>query len=291
MSPTESSLDDVVRAMIRGAAAQVLDTEQAALADEPDGVHRHRTRVRRLRSILAMLRDQLEPGPAQKIRGQLREWGTQLGTVRDAEVVAAETETAMTDAGIDDEALRRRLVDAPTAEYAQRHARLVRLREQPRAEARMRDLRSFAADPALADVGGDVTEVLSGVLRREARRVTKAAKRLDGSMDGLHDVRKAGRRLRYAAEAVVASGPGELADVAKSAAKAGSHLHDVLGNHRDAVALAERLERAKVRASRAGEPVGGYDRMIAAAQERADARMSQLDDAVARVRAASAGLS
>jgi CHAD domain-containing protein len=154
----------------------------------------------------------------------------------------------------------------------------------------MRDLRAFAADPALADVGGDVAEALTAVLRREARRVTKAAKRLDGSMDGLHDVRKAGRRLRYAAEAVVASGPEELSDPAKSAAKAGSHLHDVLGDHRDAVALAQRLERARVRAARAGEPVGGYDRMIAAAGERADARLSQLDGAVARVRAASADL-
>ncbi|MFG6446595.1 CHAD domain-containing protein [Microbacterium sp. P07] len=291
MATPENTLDEVVRTMIRTAAGRVLDTEQAALADEPDGVHRHRTRVRRFRSILAMLGDQLEPGPTQRVRGQLREWGTQLGTVRDAEVVAAETDAAMKAEGIDDEALRRRLVDEPLAEYARRHARLVRLRDQPRAEARMRDLHTFAAHPPLVDTDLDAVTAFTAVLRKEVRRVKKAASRLDGSLESLHDVRKAGRRLRYAAEAVVAAGPASLADAAAVAAKAGSHLHDVLGGHRDAVALAERLDRARVRASRAGESVAGYERMMATAVERADARLSQLDDALAQVRAASAALS
>ena len=277
--------------MVRAAAGEVLDTEQAALADEPDGVHRHRTRVRRFRSILALLRDELPTAPSRRLRRQFRAWGTQLGTVRDAEVLAAEAEEAMAGAGVDDEAIRRRLADEPLADYARRHARLVRLSEEPRARERMRELHAFSIEPPLTGGERDVDEVLSAVLAREIRRVRKTAKRRDGSMERLHDVRKAGRRLRYAAEAIVAHGPAGLADAAATAAKAGSRLHDVLGDHRDAVALIERLTRAKVRASRAGESTRGYDRMIEAASERADTRLGQLDDALARVKAASDDLS
>ena len=287
MVPPHESLGDVARSMIRGAAGAVLDAEAAALADEPDGVHALRTRVRRLRSILSLLRDHLDDPRSARLRVQLREWGSQLGTVRDAEVLAAEAATALADADIDDDAMRRRLVDEPLADYARLHARLVVLSEQPRAKARMRELHAFAADPPLVGAGAEATQALTAVLRREVRRVRKAAKRRDGSMDRLHDVRKAGRRLRYAAEAIGEAGPVALADAAASMAKAGSRLHDVLGDHRDAVALAARLERARVRAGRAGEATEGYDRLIASATERADTRRGQLDRALRRVRSAS----
>lgn len=287
MPSEERSFSEMAAAMVRAAVADVLETEAAALADAPDGVHRHRTRVRRLRGILAMLRRDLPPETTDRVRVQLREWGTQLGTVRDAEVLVAEAEASLTEAEVDDEALRRRLIERPAAEYAARHARLVRLHQQPRARARTSELHAFAAGIAPSERGAGA---FADILGREARRVRKAAKRLDGSLDRLHDVRKAGRRLRYAAEAVVAEGPPDLADAAKAAAKAGSHLHDVLGDHRDALALAERLRRARVRASRAGEPVEGYDRMIAAAEERAHSRLAHLDDALKRVRTSSKAL-
>ncbi len=281
------SLGEVARSMVRGAAGAVLDAEQAALADEPDGVHALRTRVRRLRSILSLLREHLDDRRSQRLRVPLREWGSQLGTVRDAEVLAAEAASALAAAGIDDDAMRRRLVEEPLADYARLHARLVALSEQPRAKERMRELHAFAADPPLVGVDADATGALTAVLRREARRVRKAAKRLDGSMERLHDVRKAGRRLRYAAEAIGEAGPATLTDAAASAAKAGSRLHDVLGDHRDAVVLAARLERSRVRAARAGEATEGYDRLIAAATARAMRRRGQLDRALRRVRDAS----
>ena len=101
MVPPHESLGDVARSMIRGAAGAVLDAEAAALADEPDGVHALRTRVRRLRSILSLLRDHLDDPRSARLRVQLREWGGQLGTVRDAEVLAAEAATALADADID----------------------------------------------------------------------------------------------------------------------------------------------------------------------------------------------
>lgn len=287
MSSPDASFSDLAAAMIRAAAAGVLDTEDAAIADAPDGIHRHRTRVRRLRSILAALRPYLDEAAAQRLRVSFREWGTQLGTVRDAEVMAADAAEALERAGIADEEIRQRLVEEPRSEHARRHARLLEVRNLPRAGSRMSDLRAFALEPRLGDPGEDTEKVLAGMLRHEARRVRRAAKRADGTLDRYHDLRKAGRRLRYIAEAVREVGPGSLAAVAQELGEAGSHLHDVLGTHRDALALAERVARTRVRAARAGESIDAYDRLLADAEERAESRLRKTDAAVARVRAAS----
>ena len=288
MVDAEPTLNSVVSRMLRTAAAGVVDTEAAALTDEPDGVHQHRTRVRRLRSVLALVRDQVDSVAARRLRVEFREWGRQLGTVRDAEVAAIDADTAMTAAGIDDEAMRRRIVDAPTLEYSSLHARLVRLREQGRGEARMRELHTLVAAPVTAE--GDAADVLAGLLAREVHRVKRAATHTDESPDQFHELRKAGRRLRYAAEAVAEAGPASLVDASTALGKAGKHLHNLLGEYRDAVALADRLERTQGRAGRAGEATEGYDRMIADASENARERLGAVDEAVDRVRSAASDL-
>src|SRR6185312_6321014 len=56
---------------VRTAAAEVEETAAAALADEPDGVHQHRVRVRRLRSVLAGFRDRLDRETADGMRARL----------------------------------------------------------------------------------------------------------------------------------------------------------------------------------------------------------------------------
>ena len=81
--------EDVVTAVLRTAADDVVRTRNAALADEPDGVHQHRVRVRRLRSILAGFRGSLDTRTADLLRVRYAEWGRELGVVRDIEVRAA----------------------------------------------------------------------------------------------------------------------------------------------------------------------------------------------------------
>src|SRR6478735_7040916 len=96
---------------VRTAAEEVEETTAAALADEPDGVHQHRVRVRRLRSVLAGFRDSLDGPAADDVRARFREWGGELGVVRDMEVRAEVAETELAAAGIADPAMIHRLVD------------------------------------------------------------------------------------------------------------------------------------------------------------------------------------
>ncbi len=127
------------------------------------------------------------------------------------------------------------------------------------------------------------------VARHEARRVRKAAKRSDGTIGSLHAVRKAGRRLRYVAEALHDADPDAFGGVEQLAA-AGERLHDTLGDHRDEVIFIERLGRARAQASRAAERVEHYDELIARSEDRARDSLSGLDDALTAVKAASAAL-
>ncbi|WP_344400196.1 CHAD domain-containing protein, partial [Promicromonospora sukumoe] len=67
---------------------RVHDGVPAALADEPDAVHRLRTSVRRLRNVLAAFKRYLDRDAAAELRSRLKELGDVLGKARDLEVRA-----------------------------------------------------------------------------------------------------------------------------------------------------------------------------------------------------------
>ena len=282
--------DDVIRSIIRTTADKLITTQSAAIADAPDGVHQHRTHVRRLRSVLAAFRDQLDEPAARDLRVQFREWGQQLGVVRDFEVQAEVAESALEDLGIEDAEMRTRLVDAQRQAHAKAHVRLCKLHEGPRSIARMAALEAFAADPPLTTKADARVHKLAAVAKREARRVRRAAKRANGSIESLHAVRKAGRRLRYVAEALHAAVPDQFGADFEELAEAGEDVHDALGDHRDELIFIERLELARAQAGRAGERVEQYDALIARAADRADESLAGLDAALDRVRAAAAAI-
>lgn len=281
---------DVIRSIMRMTADRLTASESDAIADAPDGVHQHRTDVRRLRSVLAGFRIYLDQSAAHDLRVQFAEWGGQLGIVRDIEVRAEVALAAMNDLGIDDAELRARLVDDEYEDYARAHGRLRELHDGPRSEARMAALRAFAADPPVTGTAHSKATALTKVARAEVRRVKRAAKRSDGSIESLHEVRKAGRRLRYVAEALHEADPGAFGDDFEELAAAGEDVHDALGDHRDELIFIDRLEIARARAGRDGERVEHYDDLIDRAQERAKDSLDGLGAALHRVRKAASAL-
>lgn len=285
-----ATADAVTRSIIRAAADRLTASLPGAIDDVPDGVHQHRTSVRRLRSVLAGFRDHLDEPAAHDLRVQFAEWGQQLGVVRDVEVRADVATEAMDDLGIDDPPMRARLIDAEREEYARAHARLRELYEGPRSSARMAALERFASDPVTTTDAETPAGRLTAVARHEARRVRKAGKRSDGSIETLHDVRKAGRRLRYVAEALHEAAPEVFGDDCAALADAGEAVHDTLGSHRDELIFVEHLELARAQAGRAGEGVENYDVLIARASERAKKSLAGLDEALKHVRKAAAAL-
>ena len=64
--PNEApTADDVIRSILRMTADRLTASQSDAIADAPDGVHQHRTDVRRLRSVLAGFRTYLDESAAR----------------------------------------------------------------------------------------------------------------------------------------------------------------------------------------------------------------------------------
>ncbi|MBT2498346.1 CHAD domain-containing protein [Agromyces sp. ISL-38] len=277
--------------------------EPAAIADEPDAVHQLRTQVRRLRSVVAAYAPLFDASAARALRRTYGQFGKELGTVRDIEVRAqvAERElreaSAASDASLDAagfaadaiEAVRARLIESELAAHRLAHTRFAARQRMPRAAARRVEVAVFLAAPPLTPLAAEpATGVLGDLVEREARRALRRAAHLTPSADQerLHAVRKAGRRLRYAAEAVTEEPVVLFDERVRSLATAGEQLHDLLGDHRDEVLFAEHVRRSAAHAAHDGESIVAFDRLAEAAERRAADRLGRLDDVVRDLRRA-----
>ncbi|MGI9825327.1 CHAD domain-containing protein [Agromyces sp. Marseille-Q5079] len=281
-----------VIAALGAAGARMRGLEASARADEPDAVHQLRTHVRRVRSLLAAYAPVFDAAPALALRRRFGEFGTELGVVRDIEVRMQVAERALEEASdrglIDDEAhlrlVRSRLVDAERLEYRLAHAWWLERQALPRAAAR-RD--AFDAAPPLAPAAADpASDVLAACIEREARRTVRRARRVEGAdTESLHAVRKAGRRLRYAAEAVSTEPVALFDGRVRAFAEIGDDLHDVLGDHRDEVLFADHVRRAGAHVAHEGGASLVFDRLAEAAEERAAGHLRRLPAVIAELRA------
>ncbi|GLI29144.1 hypothetical protein ARHIZOSPH14_33860 [Agromyces rhizosphaerae] len=278
---------DAVMAAVGAIAARIRELEPEARADEPDAVHQLRTHVRRLRSVLAAYRPLFDEARVEHLRRAYREFGADLGVVRDLEVRVGFAEEALDGFAGETAAMRDRLVDGPRVEYGVAHARLVELMDGARAVARAAELEAFCADPPFAP-GADAAAVpaLNGLLASEAKRAVRRARAADDSLERLHRARKAARRLRYAAEAVSAPPAEVLGDAARELGAAGERIHDLLGDQRDALVFARHARRAGAHAAHHGETAEGYDRLASAAESTAARHLAEFPDAAQELRRA-----
>ncbi|MFD4423179.1 CHAD domain-containing protein [Agromyces sp. NPDC058484] len=302
---SEADLDagTAIVAALRAIGERLDTLEPASLADEPDAVHQLRTHVRRLRSVLAVYASVFDPSVAAALRRTYGAFGKELGTVRDIEVrvqvaeralteasganrgseasdaAASVSDTASASAPAEVAAARARLIADELEAHRLAHARFAERQRMPRAVARRAALAAFLAAPPFTSLAsGPAVDVLGDLLQREARRAGERADRIDSSTgaEELHRVRKAGRRLRYASEAVTEEPVTLFGDGARALAHVGERLHDVLGDHRDEVLFAEHVRRAAAHAAHAGEPVGLLARLAEAAERRAAGRLDEL---------------
>ncbi len=279
----------LVRRIVQTASADVESTEAAALADEREGVHRHRTSVRRLRSVLTVLRRISSADGADELRDALAAWGRVLGEARDAEVRAHRAEDALAECAIDDADARRRLVGDERARYRHLHADIVTAHEGSASSRRTQLVREAGLRVEAEDV--KAKKVFRRLLRAEAARVRRAARRNDGSLERLHDVRKAARRLRHLAEAVDRAAPDLLGADVRRLGRAATRVHKRLGEHRDDMLLHERATALRSRAFTAQEATDPYDAVAALAARRAEEHLRTVPKALKKVEKAAARLS
>ena len=192
--------------------------------DDVESVHRVRTRARRIRSVL--LAYSSETPDARRLCRDLRWLGVTVGRVRDLDVIRERL------AGLD---------GAPELLDGERATAVDEVRtalDRRRARHLHRDLAALLEPARWSGLTqAPLAEVAPRVLEAERRRVLRrdrAAEHAEADRAArLHDVRKAAKRLRYAAEA---AGEPALAERAEA-------LQELLGAGNDALMTAAWLDR------------------------------------------------
>jgi CHAD domain-containing protein len=234
---------DVVRATVQTGFERILDHEYLLRFDvgDPPGHAVHQTRVaaRRLRSDLRTFRSVLDPVWVRHVRSDLRWLGTQLGRVRDADVLGQHLDLAGSPARevdgrgeLGDELLRQRRAAADELAAALRSERYLDLLDRLHAAA--------TRPPFLVTGTGRTTQpgdrasawlmpVVERPWRTLRKRVGKAGHHPTDRR--LHRIRIGAKQLRYAAEAA----EPVVGKQARRLARAAEALQTQLGDHHDAV--------------------------------------------------------
>lgn len=238
--PVLDYLDQQVARMLRRDAHVRMNRE--------DSVHQLRSVTRRIRSVLHSYRKFFEPDPVNELEAGLKALAKTLGRYRDAEVLHGRLRKSLED-------LPGSLVLGPlVAELDER----MKVREDTALAAirsrldspgyfRLLDqLDAFVEQPPVAPA------VMPGAGKATAKRVNKAAKRLAERHDAavaaavgpsrdkaFHEVRKAAKKLRFAAAAAESIHGKQATKIADAAHR----IQTILGEHQDsAVARTELLK-------------------------------------------------
>jgi CHAD domain-containing protein len=240
-----------LRAYLQAQVAALLRSDPVTRRGEGAGVHGMRVATRRMRSVLREARSLLDPAWVEETRSELTWLGGLLGDVRDSDVFAAYVRDEVARLGVGAEQGGSDLVHLISERSQPARARLAEALDSPRYLALLDRLEatreSLPVTPA--------RESLRQIVRRATRRTLRRLRRLSRSSsdDGLHDLRIASKRARYAAE-LAASGEGRRA---RRIAKRAAALQTILGEHQDAVVAEERLQSLASDATPAAAFVAG----------------------------------
>jgi CHAD domain-containing protein len=269
---TGSKAADPLLAYLAEQVEAIVTGDARVRADDDEAVHDMRVGTRRLRSHLATFRPFLDQPRTEPLRDELKWLGQELGRLRDSEV--------LTD----------RLRQITNTEPSE----LVLGPVTTRIDLEMRSRERNARESVLGTLGSDryldLLEDLHELVddppfwterppkpKRVRKQVARAFKRMDRRADavvdepqeerdiGLHELRKAAKRARYAAEAVV---PLFGNDASRAASRAEA-LQDVLGEHQDSVRSQEALRQLGVTAHLSGENGFSFGVLVGAERQRA----------------------
>jgi len=245
--------------------------------DAEDAVHQMRVATRRLRSALATFRSLFAEGSVEPLRAELKWLGEVLGRARDAEVMrrrlreAADAQPAELLVG----PVLRRIDLELRREYRDAHRAVVETLDGERYLALVAALEEFVADPPYSErAARPAKEEVPKLVRKSYRRVARAAEAVDddtssgdavGHDHPLHEVRKAAKRARYAAESVAPV----VGKPAKRLADALEDIQETLGDHQDSVVERVWLRDLGMRAHLAGENAWTFGRLHGLAEARA----------------------
>ena len=248
---------DVVLSYLSAQVAEVRRNDPLVRCDLPDAIHAMRVATRRLRSALATFRPLVDREVTDPLRDELRWLNRALGPARDTEVMHARLRAMLADepAGLTRGRARQHVDRELRADYRRTFADAVAALASPRYFALLDSLDELVASPPwTGPASKPARKLLPGLVRRDWKRLRRRVKRAaasetpDQREERLHDVRKAARRARYAAESVEPL----CGKDARRFAKLLKRLQSVLGDHHDTVVTRDRLRDLATSASRSG---------------------------------------
>jgi len=295
----QARLDAIPKAgdvVVDALAAQLAALQRADVmvrTDTADGVHQVRVACRRLRSILAAYRPVLDRERTDPVRAELQWLGQELSGTRDAEVSLEHLRALVA-------AQPPELVLGPVAARLQQAElqgetggadRALQVLGTARYLTLLDTLFDLVQHPPLTERADEqAADLVAEVLRRTVKRLrghvedAEVAERGDAPLGSppqhqdestgtaetpyelaLHEVRKAGKRVRYTAEVAAPV----LGGSAMGVVDAMKQLQDVLGDRQDTVVTREQCRRLGIAAFGAGENAWTYGRLHALEEARA----------------------
>jgi CHAD domain-containing protein len=266
---TSATVGDVLLGYLEAQVSALKAYDPMVRTDEPDALHQMRVTTRRLRSTLQSFPELFGTAQVGELIAELRWLGEELGTARDAEVLAARFEERL--AGLPAE-----LVVGPVVARVRGH--FARIGADARAAMReaLDSPRYFVLLDSVDQLLGQLPDEdkaarpARAVLPRSVRRTDKRTRRrikhafslppgqpADAGQTAdaaLHEARKAAKRARYAAEAVAPA----FGKQARRFAKRMKKVQSVLGGHQDAVIARAAARELGMTAHHEGENAFSY---------------------------------
>jgi CHAD domain-containing protein len=255
--PVDALVRGVVENALAASVIRLLRADAAVRLDEdPEGVHRARVAVRRLRSDLRTFRSLLDRGWAAALRRELKWLGDALRGVRDLDVLSERLSTTAATLAPEDRPHGERLVRRVRAERSEARGRLLADLRSARYRILLERLVEAAASPGVRaeDATRAASEAMEPLMAGPWSHLARSCRGLgeDASDGDLHAARIRAKRARYAAEALAPL----VGKPARRFAQAAEALQEVLGEHQDAVVAAAWLREAARAAPSTGLAAG-----------------------------------
>jgi CHAD domain-containing protein len=227
-------------------AIELLSAHNGAVPT-PEAVHETRKALKRLRTLVRVLEDELADEVAGREHALLRDAGRRLASARDAEVIVTTLDDLVQrhSGKLAHRAGVRRLRVCLEQERDQAIASLLGdhlVRSQVLLDLRGARARLDAWSPAHEHEGIRAVEpALSRLYRRGRRRYRRASKGNGDRAAAMHAWRKSVKDLRYAAEALRRSQPAGDGSSGGALARRADRLSELLGAEHDLVVLGQRV--------------------------------------------------
>lgn len=254
--------------------AEVRRHAPGAREDQPKSVHQMRVAVRRLRSLLGSGRRLFRGGDAADLRSELRWLSETLGAARDPRVVQARLHEmlAAEPADLNQGRPSQRIDEELDAVAAAGHQGVLAGLDSERYARLTTGLECLLRTDALSQrASRSPRKTFQKFVARDTARLVRAVADLpDASRSGspardtgLHEVRKAAKRLRYCAELAASVSGGTAGKRMRKTAKAARKIQDTLGLHHDSVVARALLADLGLRSQPVGNTAFSYGRLHA----------------------------